>query len=276
MHDRVPTCVRVAIASLLICTALLKIGTPAPSWFAVLIGSPSALWVAAVCLELLLGVLLLSGCAPQIAWAGCAVLFAYLSGVAMWLSASGHSHCGCFGQIPVSPNAAAVLDGILGCISLAMVVACVPGTALSRISSLSGWFVGVAAIVLMARVDVFQELRATLSPNAVVMINEARWLGDVKVGEVKEFEIKVRNNGETDLLIMGSTGHSLIDARHSLPLSLRPNSTGVIKCTVLADGPPGISAMALVFFTNSKYSPTIHSQVSVRRVALPGNPSAGN
>lgn len=225
------TCVRIALGSLLLCAAGLKLyglsvsAVPRVGWFA----QP---WVqlAAVEWELVLGVWLLSGAYPRLSWLAAVLKFATFAGISSRLGSLGVASCGCFGTVPASPWSAFVADVVV----LVFLFRLRPPLASAQpdltpaVSGGMKWVAGVA--VLMASITLGGSWLAG-SPSAAlarlrgepISVSD-RYLdfGPGHPGDQLEASVIIYNWSEQPVRLVGGTSDCSCTAIEDLPVVIEP------------------------------------------------------
>jgi hypothetical protein len=256
---RAYTILRILLGVLLLTAAGLKIlGLTIDPWSQEsLIWSPR-LQVAAIEVEVILGIWLLIRWSLRAAWFLSLLFFAMMATVSMLLALEGQSSCGCLGHITVHPWLTFFLD--LGAVVLLLF--CRPEftdrprfriRAWSLLKTVAGAvpFISVIAGTYFASSDKnLASILAQLRGESITVEPAITYVGEGLPGDLRNFTIEITNHaGQSIHCIGGSTSCSCI-ATKDLPVKLRPGETRPIQVAMRFRGGTGRFQHHFVLYTD--------------------------
>jgi hypothetical protein len=203
------------------------------------------LQVAAIEIEILLGLWLLSGLAKRGAWAVAVGFFGILAGISLYQALTGQRSCGCLGAVEVNPWWTFGLD-VAGVVALAIFRPARGAT------SSAVWLMPVAktalgaAIILAAISGVFLLIHdnpaaalAQLRGEAITVEPYVTDVGAGVAGESRTFSMQLTNHTDHTVRIIGGTTSCNCLATKDLPLDLPPHGSESIRVGMKFRGSPG-------------------------------------
>jgi hypothetical protein len=252
--------VAVPLGAFLLLTAGLKVqgllssGTVGGSW----ITSP---WVhlAAVEVEILLGLWWLSGRRLDLARWVTLAFFGILAAVSLVLALDGQASCNCFGRVHVNPWWTLGLD--LGILLLLFVAASTPAakpagaTVLGRdallvAAAVTALVIGGGSAVALAVLDDPWVALARLRGEDVVAAPLVWDLGNGQPGESRTYALKLHNFAAQPVRVVGGTTTCACLATADLPITLAPGEARSINIKVKFTGSPGRFQHRFELFTD--------------------------
>lgn len=241
------TLARVTVGCLLLAASAFKFSGMVPLWFSSVFPFAPNLWVLAVLLEMLLGLVLVTGVGwGRLALWGSVVFFVSLAAVAVTLTIQGESSCGCLGRIPLRPWGAAVLD----ITSIALLLAA--GRSLPRDSvglvRVSARTVCIGSVFALVAIAPAAFLYATFS-DVIVVDNPVL----AEFGESRSWvtvPIEIHNRGTSPVKFYAAFGPRHVKVSSELPLIIPPQSHGRLECRIYCGGTPGAFSSRLQLLTD--------------------------
>ncbi len=243
--------VRIILGVLLLTTAGLKLFDPSPDNFSGLDLLSSPRWrVAAIEVEALLGLWLLTGAYPRILWLAGTLSFSLLASVSLYLGIEGQPSCGCFGEkLSVSPWYALGLDlaaiaALLwwrpavgyrvdalysATIRRFLTVATELGVVLVLVLGGLSWTYGSPSEALLH----FRGESITIDP----LVTNA---GDCQRLEARSFTIQLTNQTDHAIQVFGGTADCSCIATQDLPLVLPPRGSCSVSIQLELRGPAAV------------------------------------
>jgi hypothetical protein len=269
--------VRGALGTFLLVAAGLKIHGLALGPFAqdAFLGSPRLL-IAAIEVEVVLGLWLLSGWSVRAAWTVALGFFTILAGASLYLALTGQRSCGCLGQVTVSPWLMFGLDaGAVAALALWR-----PAHSAAR--SPAVWcrqalkIVAGAAVLLALGSSGFllafpgpAEALAWLRGEAITVEPVVSDVGKGQPGEQQTFRVNLTNRTDRPVRLVGGTTSCRCTATNDLPLILAPGETGTIEVEIMFVGSPGRFRHHFVLFTDDERQPRVVARFSGQVIAPP-------
>lgn len=263
---------RIILGLLLLTAAALKahalfIG---PSTLDSLLFSPR-LQIATIQVEIMLGLWLLSGWSQFACWMAALSFFGIMAGMSLYLALVGQSSCGCFGYIAVSPWLTFTLDVA----AVGALVACRPAQDIhigAWLSSLLKVAVGAALFgallggVFLLTVDNPVETLSRLRGDSLTVEPNISQIGDGIAGEQRPFTIRLLNNTDRYVRVIGGTATCGCIATDDLPLTLAPGGSNSISVRVKFSGSPGLFRHRFLLYTDYTDQRTIIARFGGRVV----------
>jgi hypothetical protein len=235
--------------------------------------SSPPLQVAAIEIEILLGVWLLSGQYRGTAWLAAMIWFMVLGGASLYLALVGQRSCGCLGVVHVSPWTMFIAD----ITTIGVLAACRPRCGLIDWGELSlrrplttavsagAMFVlacGVFLVFTHASSDVLARARGesiTLEPS----VYDA---GDGVAGEGRTVPVEIVNHTRHPIRVVGGTRKCSCRVTEGLPLTVSPHGSASLEVYVRFSGTAGVFRRAYVLYTDDEQHPFVTAQVTGRVV----------
>jgi hypothetical protein len=234
------------------------------------------LQIAAIEVELLLGLWLLSG------WQLCAArlvalaFFGILASASLWLALQGQSSCGCFGRVQVNPWATFALDVVI--------VAALGFVPMSAASSNAVSWAGIlrivsgAAVLLAGIVGIFflafdnpLAALAHLRGERIVVQPAVSDVGEGVSGEWRDFEILITNHGDSPVRIVGGTDDCACSTTSDLPVTIPAHGSAALTLRGRLSGTPGRFLQRYVLYTDDSEQGVLTARFAgrIRAPALP-------
>lgn len=223
--------------------------------------------LAAIEIEALVGLWLVSGLARQGAWFAGVGLYSVLAGVSLYLVSAGVSNCRCFGHVHVSPWTSFALDAT-----------CLAGLVLTRPADMSEWFHTPMALVLRAAAAVVAILLlilggtspaanrqfALLRGEALILEAEDTNVGAAQSGDYRWVEVAVENISNSDARLVGGTADCSCLSTTDLPVTISPGGRSVIHVAIRFGGSPGNFKHSFRLYTDVPTQPLLYGFVHGR------------
>jgi len=247
--------VRVSLGLFLLAVAGLKMLGSRDRLDGSFLSSPQ-LQYAALTVEVLLGVWLLSGRYQRDAWLAALALFTVFSGISFYLTVVGQRSCpSCFGPIPVNPAVTLAIDlAIL--IALAL---CRPagGERIARwviLATASMMFAGLSGYLLLS-----DSTLAYLRGESITVEPTVCDVGSGRAGEERTFTIRLTNHASMPIKLSGGKSHcgcKPVD----LPIALAPGESRSINVWMGFAGSPGRFQHTFELFTDHEAQPVVSAR----------------
>jgi hypothetical protein len=239
-----------------------------------LLGS-SRTQLAAIEIEALLGLWLLSGFAARFAWIAALTLFGVLASVSFYLGIIGQTDCGCLGSVPASPWMMFALDLAI----LTALLVCPPGT---TISAPAAWVrpalyptLGAAVLLVLATGVVLavyehpEQMLAQLRGEVLSVEPRVTYIGTGERGQTQSFTIELQNHSSQPIRIVGGTTSCACMATGDLPITLAPGEAGPLNVQVRFAGSPGRFRHKFVLYTDHEQQRTLTARFTGTVIAPP-------
>jgi hypothetical protein len=265
---------RISLGALLFTAAGLKIHglMSGATTYEDLIGSPR-LQVFVIEVELLVGLLLISGKARRAAWVVALALFALLGATSFYLGIVGQQSCGCLGRLQVSPWWTFATDiAVIGALLLFR-----PNT--TRQSSALPWASqvvrvaagGIAILVVIGTVFILttddpESALAQLRGESVTVEPGISDLGEGTVGESRTVTVWLRNHTNHWVRVVGGTANCKCVATKDLPLRLEPQDRRPIRIETKFTGSPGQFVRQFILYLEDRDQPMVAARFRGRVV----------
>jgi hypothetical protein len=205
--------------------------------------------------EVLLAVWLISGWQWPLAWLAAVGTFAVFAAGSAWLAWQGHSSCGCFGQVPMSPTYTLAID--LAVLAL-LLLAWPKRSEWRRIIFFAGG-TGVALagawLVLSALGQSPEQLLAAWRGETVTVQPVQTDVGEGPAGPAEPFVITVHNRGHQSVRLVGGTTDCGCLATSDLPVTIPPGGSVAIRVQFKRSGPPGVFKRGFWLYTDAPGQP---------------------
>jgi hypothetical protein len=239
--------VRLALGGTLLITTALKAHSLAIGYWTpnIFLTTPRLL-VAAVEVEAILGLLLLSGRMPRAVWAVALIFFVCLAAGSLYLALEGQQDCGCLGAVHANPwwtfgfDAAAVLALATFRPANASVSRSLPW--LSRLLKVAGGAAGIVALAagaFLVLVDDPVSALARLRGEVVIVSPLISDIGDGAWGEDRTFTVVLLNTSDLPKRVIGGTTMCRCNATADLPISMQPGESKAVRVIARFTGQPG-------------------------------------
>ena len=222
-------------------------------------------------LELMLGLWLLGGWLRTSAWATATMAFAGFAVASAWLGWQGHTSCGCFGAIPVSPWISFGLDATV----LFLLVVAVPKAADWRgqlqFWLRAAWVVGALASLGLAGwvgLSVLghdpEAVLAQLRGETITAAPSQTDVGNGPPGNGQELLLTLHNRGASSVRIYGGTTDCSCLSTVDLPVSIPPGQSVQIRVLFRRPGKSGVFKRGFWLFTDAPRQPLVVAWISGR------------
>jgi hypothetical protein len=214
------------------------------------------LLVATVEVEILLGFWLLSGWAPRASHLSASLFFLILAATSFYMGLNGQESCGCFGRVSVSPWWTFALDvGISSGLLYWYPIAGLRGAELSII--LATGLGGIAMVGMIAGAFVLTsenpvEALARLRGESITVQPPISDVGSGIVGDRQQVQIRLRNNTDRFIRVVGGTTDCSCIATADLPISVPPHEARAIAVKVQFKGSDGFFQHNFVLWTDDE------------------------
>jgi hypothetical protein len=224
--------------------------------------------VAAIEVEAVLGLWLLSAIYPRASRQVAILFFGLLACASVYLALAGQTSCGCFGRVTVNPWITLALD-VAAAASLYLLPT--PGASLSHSPA---WlqFLGrtclkpaaillvVGAVFLLA-VDDPAAAIARLRGDSITVEPAICDFGSGPVGVERVLQVQLTNRTDRPIRIIGGSADCRCVAIHSLPLTLSQRETRAIDVKAMFRGSPGKFRHRFRLFTDDEGHPVVVAHV---------------
>ena len=260
--------VRSILAKLLGCFLLLAAILKAHGLFTDPYGQEnflSPLWLQflSIEVELLLGLWLLSGMRPRLAWWVTLSFFAILAGMSFLLAWQGQASCGCFGKVEVNPWYTFALDIVIVAIMLPLSFTNLTSRAASAPGGITQLFNPIFQITLITTLllsilalgftlitgDPWAAL-ARLRGETLAVIPAVTQLGEGTAGESRTFQVQLRNYSDKPIKVVGGTTSCACIATQDLPITIPAGGAESINVKITFSGSPGKFAHRYVLYSD--------------------------
>jgi hypothetical protein len=227
--------------------------------------------VAAIEVEILLGLWLLSGLAPRASRLAALGFFVLMSGVSFYLAVTGQRSCGCFGRIAVSPWLTLGLD--IAAVGLLARWKPVAGAELPLVRSLQRLkriaFQAIAALALVGSAFLLMsdsplDTLAQLRGDSITVDPIVSDVGDGELGDTRTFQVRLTNHTRHPVRVVGGTTTCSCIATETLPLTLLDGRPEVIEVSVRFSGSPGRFHHRFVLQTDDEIQPSVVARFTGR------------
>jgi hypothetical protein len=220
--------------------------------------------IAAIEVETVLGLWLLSGWSARAAWVTTLAFFGVLASASLYLALTGQRSCGCFGRVEVNPWWTFALD--LGVIATLVLVRPLPeskGMLAPRLWTwLRPWAGAAVSLSLIggAFVLAFDNPYAALARlrgESITIEPVVSAVGDGEVGWQRKFPIRLRNHTDRPVRLYGGTTSCSCIATDDLPITLPGGGTETLEVQVRFAGSPGRFRHRFVLLSDDAVQPKI-------------------
>jgi hypothetical protein len=206
--------------------------------------SSPRLHIATVEVEILMGIWLVSGLAPRVAWLATLALFSAFGAVSFYLALAGQRSCGCFGELQVNPWLALTLD-VLAVTTLIIWRPARPparpaeGSSRPTIGAVAGtaFLLGIMTIGILLAVP--EGWRQAFQGDALAVEPGVSDIGSGAPGEAREVQVRLINTTDRPIRVVGGTVTCNCMTLSSLPITLLPHEAAVLPITVKFEGTSG-------------------------------------
>jgi len=224
------------------------------------------LQVLTIEIEVILGLWLLSGLLPRVAWGTALVFFIILAALSFTLAYQGQASCGCFGKVEVNPWYTFALD-------VGIVIALVAFSPLSlpgRGAGGEGLNSSAAPMSALLQVSIFTTILLSLIALGFTLITGDPWaalarlrgetlavipavtqLGEGAAGESRTFQVQLRNNSNKPIRVVGGTTSCPCIATQDLPITIPVGGIESIHVTIKFSGSSGKFAHRFVLYSDT-------------------------
>jgi hypothetical protein len=278
--------VRLAIGVVLVVSAVLKFHDLYYGDATALLWLPSPRWVlAAIEIEMLVGLWLVSGMAARGAWFVSLLLFAGMAGVSFYLGVTGQSSCGCFGRVEVHPWATFAFD--IAALALMwlfrpsqMEAAWFPRfRQATSVLALAALMIGIAGGILLVLRIPPMKLIAELRGEILVIDPFIADVGRGLRGEAREVTVTLNNHGTDTIRVVGGTSTCACVTTADLPIQLQPGEDKCIVIRLRFTGSKGRFQQRYrlvyernnnLFYVNARFSGSVSEDATIPVVATTG------
>ena len=215
-----------AAGGLLLAAAVLKAGSAEPQ---------TAAWLLGLAAELALGSLLLLRPEDRRVRAVGAAAFLVFLGLNVSSIRAGRSHCGCFGDLAVSPRVTALIDLFAAASLLATLFTTIERPTHRR--PVVGWI--AAAACLMSAISLTSRFIGiggeTIAASPAIVDAGVNWSGERLTREVT-----LTNHSADPVRVLSVTPGCACRVEQDLPLTVPPGGTADLTLTVYVNGTPGV------------------------------------
>ncbi len=208
--------------------------------------SSPRLQIATIQAEILLGLWLLSGWSARASWVAALVFFGALGGTSLYLALVGQASCGCFGRVLVSPWWSFGLDAaVLAALAVFRPTAETVGQPSAALRGVMPTVAGAAAFLALIAGGFFlwfdnpEEALARLRGEPLTVEPVVSSVGEGVGGEERPFTIRLKNNSDRSIRVIGGTTTCACIASRSLPITLAPGQSDSIEVVMRFTGSPG-------------------------------------
>lgn len=270
------------VGILLLSTAGMKLYDLLYGQASALLWLPSPRWIlAAVELETIIGLWLLSGWRAPWAWRISLILFAGLAAISAYLGMTGQSSCGCFGRVEVNPWWMFAVD-------LLTFAALFLFRPLHSITSstwpwLRQFLLSIAGAILLLGVAGLAILAVGASPNRVLAQLRGDTLlvdpyvydaGKGKIGESRTVTIQLINEGTQPVRVEGGSSSCSCVTTKNLPITIAPGESQPLEIQIKFTGSSGRFQQRYLLFTNDKQRPTVVARFTGEAITTASIPVA--
>jgi hypothetical protein len=222
------------------------------------------LQVAAIEMEILLGLWLLSGWAQRIAWGATVLFFTVVAGASLFSTLHGQNSCDCLGKLSVPPFVMLAVDTFV-LIGLAI---CRPrlggerGLRSPLISAVQVLAVAAALVLLagatyLTAVENPRDALVWLRGERLTMSPISTQLESGPPGEIRQFEIEIGNHTDAPVRILGGTFNCACTVTDDLPLEIPAREMRRIQVKVRLAGTAGTFKRPFELYTNVPAQPRL-------------------
>ena len=253
------------VGLLLITTAGMKLYDLLYGQAAALLWLPSPRWIlAAVEIETLIGLWLLSGWQATWAWRISLMLFAGLAAISAYLGMTGQSSCGCLGRVELNPWWMFAID----LVTLTVLFVFRP----LRQETISAWpwlrqgILSVAGAVLLLGFTSAVILLSGASPTKVLAQLRGDTLlvdplvydaGSGSPGELRTITIQLINDGDKSVRVEGGISTCACVTTDDLPVTIAPGEKQSLSIRIKFTGSTGRFQQRYLLYTDDKNRPMI-------------------
>ena len=207
--------------------------------------------------EVLLAVWLISGWQRPLAWITAVVTFAVFAAGSGWLAWQGHSSCGCFGKLSMSPTYTLAIDVAI----LALLLLAWPSRSEWRRILVVAGGAGVAVVVSWLGLLVLgqspEQLLAAWRGETVTVQPVQTDVGEGPTGPAETFVITVLNRGRQPVRIAGGTTDCGCLATSDLPVTIPSGGSQPIRVQFKRAGLPGVFRRGFWLYTDAPGQPFV-------------------
>jgi hypothetical protein len=267
MSNMLPRCIRALAGLYLLVGAFLKILAPGQSVFSV--ESPRFSYFV-IEVEILLGLLLLTGIQKRLITRFAICFFCGLGVVSGMLFVEGRSNCGCFGNVTVNPLVTMLADFAFFIMLIKLLVKEERAEPEEK-SQIHVWTISGTLIVIGLLIHFIGSTALTIQPryflppsitNEFIVVDpEVLDIGAVKAGSVVHAEIDILNRTGQKVVLTGGDWNCTTCAISDLPKAVRGSQRETVRIQVKVGTKPGKFARAFRIFTNLDTQPILLGRV---------------
>jgi len=234
------------------------------------------LQIAAIEVEILLGLWLLSGLARRAAWVAALGFFGVMAGVSLYMALAGQTSCGCFGRLTVNPWLTFAFDGA------AVAALAVWRPVRAEGTGSVGWLRGVlrtglgtAAFLTLiggALLLAFDDPAAALAQlrgEVIAVEPSVSQVGDGIALEQRRFTVQLTNHGERPVRLLGGTTTCSCIATEDLPTTVPAGESRSIAVDVKFSGGAGRFQHSFILYTDDAKQPVVTARFAGRVIEPP-------
>jgi hypothetical protein len=221
--------------------------------------------MAIIEIEVLLGLLLVSGRWEHLAWWFAFVFFVGAACVSGYLALQGVASCPCFGSLHVSPWISLTLDIVI----IAMILLWRPALVAAESAAVPArlTFVrGAQVALLFGGLGLLLWSAAPGNSSSTWIFRDAlsveprlSSIGEGPRGEMRTFALSIRNNTDRPVRVVGGTYNCFCVAIESLPVVIPAGEAREISVSAQITGRDGSFVRKLELYTDAPESPTLEA-----------------
>lgn len=222
--------------------------------------SSPRLQIAAIEIELVLGLLLVLRVAPRLAWFGALCFFMTAASLSLYLALEGQASCGCFGSLlTVNPWLTFTLDSFIVLALLIWQAQAEPTTARWRPSAMQIGIAGLLFFVLIGGTLIGESLGAfaLMRGERISIEPHVSDVGDGAPGEKRRFTILLQNHGNEAVRIIGGSMTCYCTATRDLPIVVAPGQSRGVEVEMVFRGTSGRFDQPFVLYTEDEQQPML-------------------
>jgi hypothetical protein len=228
-----------------------------------LLSSPRMI-VAAIEIEVILGIWLVSGYAQRMAWVGALIFFAGAGGVSLFAGTTGQRACPCFGRLGSTFAGSVWLATAIDLFAVAALLRFRP-TLCGGNSVTPAWRERLSAGSLVA-FALLAGLAVTINPpralikyrgDDVAIEPETISIGRGPSGETTDVDFRLVNLGDKPVSILGVSARCPCVRLDNLPLTVQPGQVRTVTARAAWTGGEGSFHRRFVLYTDSERQPTV-------------------
>ena len=234
--------------------------------------------MAALEIEMVLGLWLLAGLFPRGLWWAASLWFIGLAGASSYLAALGQPTCGCFGaKLPLNPwyafglDAAAVAALFLFRPSQVLRIGWANLRRLLLAAAGAGAILAVSAAALTLAYGSLGEALVHLRGEAITVDPPINDMGDVQAPDTRSISIRLVNHTDHPVRVIGGTADCACVVWDGLPVVVPPRGGQSVTIQVAFRGSPRAVRHSFVLFTDDTAQAQVFGEVRGRVVSKGGS-----